>query len=200
MRVSSGRSAGRRFDADHHVTTEALIFLGELDPEAVGPSIEFATHYEPTPLPDADRCLDLFKGPLTDTTFVDIGSGMGRMLFVAARRPFRTIVGVEISPALHEVAKDNLARIDRSTFACNDLRLVRAEVGRFVLPRGDLALYLYNPFRAEVLAPLAERLATREGTCTIVYHTPLERAVFDSDARFAQSADLGFAVAYRVGA
>jgi hypothetical protein len=78
------------------------------------------------------------------------------------------------------------------------VRLVRADAASYVLPRGTLALYLYNPFRSEVLAPLAERLATRDGDATIVYHTPLERAVFDDDARFAQCGDLGFAVAYRV--
>ena len=39
----SGRRAGQRFDAMHGVTTEALIFLGELDPEAIGPNLEFAT-------------------------------------------------------------------------------------------------------------------------------------------------------------
>jgi SAM-dependent methyltransferase len=199
MRVSSGRSAGRRFDADNKVTTEALIFLGELDPEAVGPSIEFATHYEPTPMTDADRCLDLIPQPLAATTFVDIGSGMGRMALLAARRPFRTIVGVEISPALHEVAKENLARTDRSAFACKDVRLVRADAASYALPRGMLAVYLYNPFRAEVLAPLADRIAARADGAFVVYHTPLERAVFDDDPRYERAADLGFALAYRAG-
>ena len=33
--MPSGRRAGQHFDATHHVTTEALIFLGELDPENV---------------------------------------------------------------------------------------------------------------------------------------------------------------------
>ena len=46
----AGRRAGQRFDAELGVTTEALIFLGELDPEAIGPSLEHATHYEPTPI------------------------------------------------------------------------------------------------------------------------------------------------------
>jgi SAM-dependent methyltransferase len=198
MRVSSGRSAGRRFDAENRVTTEALIFLGELDPEAVGPSIEYATHYEPTPMTDAERCLDLIPQPLEATTFLDVGSGMGRMVLLAARRPFRTIVGVEISPALHEVAKENLARTDRAGFACKDVRLVRADAAGYALPRGPLAVYLYNPFRAEVLAPLAERLATHAAGAFVVYHTPLARAVFDHDPRFTLAGDLGFAVGYRV--
>ena len=56
--MPSGRRAGQRFDAAHGVTTEALIFLGELDPENVGPGIEFATHYEATPIDDAERIPD----------------------------------------------------------------------------------------------------------------------------------------------
>ena len=51
--MAVGRRVGQRFDADHEVTTEATIFLGKLDPEALGESLRYATHYEPTPLHDA---------------------------------------------------------------------------------------------------------------------------------------------------
>ena len=38
-------------------------------------------------------------------TFVDLGSGKGRMLFVAAERPFRRVIGVEFSRSLHAEAE-----------------------------------------------------------------------------------------------
>jgi len=43
-------------------------------------------------------------------TFVDLGSGKGRTLLMASEYPFRRIVGVELLPALHQVAQENLAR------------------------------------------------------------------------------------------
>ncbi|HEV2642314.1 MAG TPA: hypothetical protein VGT98_06390, partial [Candidatus Elarobacter sp.] len=72
----SGRRAGQRFDAEHRVTTEALVFLSELDPDAVGPSLEFATHYEPTPVAQAEALLDASPLAPEQATFVDLGAGM----------------------------------------------------------------------------------------------------------------------------
>ena len=196
--MSSGRRAGQRFDATHGVTTEALIFLGELDPEAIGPNLEFATHYEATPVADIDALLDASPLAPERTTFIDLGAGMGRVVLRAARRPFRQIIGVEISPALHEIAKEN-RRVYRGTLACTDVRLVRADASTFSFPRGDLAVYLYNPFRAGVLGPILDRLAAnRRREVTLLYHTPVERAVLDAHPAFALTADLGFGLAYHL--
>jgi hypothetical protein len=94
----SGRRAGQRFDAEHGVTTEALVFLGELDPEAIGPSLEHATHYEPTPVAQANALLDASPLPPERATFVDLGAGMGRIVLLAARRPFHAVIGWRSHP------------------------------------------------------------------------------------------------------
>ena len=183
--------AGLRFDAEHGVTTEALIFLGELDPEAIGPNLAYATHYEPTPVADIDRLLDAVPLDPARTTLVDVGAGLGRVVLHAARRPFRQIVGVEISAALLETAKDNRAAY-RGDLACRDIRLVRADAATFAFPRGDLVVYLYNPFRAEVLAPLLDRLAEdARRTVVLVYHTPVEAALIDAHPAFVAASDAG---------
>jgi SAM-dependent methyltransferase len=200
--MSAGRRAGQHFDALHGVTTEALIFLGELDPENVGPGIEFATHYEATPVADVERLLDASPLPPERTTFVDIGSGMGRVVFLASLRPFRQIIGIEISPALHQIARDNRERFVHPDIRCRDLRLVRADAASARFPRGDLVVYLYNPFRSEVLAPvLTALLADPKRAVVVLYHTPLERETIEQTNAFTCIADLGFgAVFYRAGA
>jgi SAM-dependent methyltransferase len=181
----------------HGITTEALIFLGELDPEAVGPSLEFATHYEPTPVADIDRMLDAVPLAPERATLVDVGAGLGRVVLHAARRPYRQIVGIEISPALVEVAKDNRAAY-RGELVCRDIRLVRADAARFTFPRGDLVVYLYNPFGAAVLAPMLDRLiADRRRDIALVYHTPVERAIVDAHPAFELIADLGIGLVYQ---
>jgi len=127
---------------------------------------------------------------------VDVGSGLGRVVLHAARRPYRQIVGVEISPALVEVAKDNRAAY-RGELACRDIRLVRADAAGFTFPRGDLVVYLYNPFGAQVLAPMLERLcADRRRDVALVYHTPVERATIDAHPAFELIADLGIGLIY----
>src|SRR5690242_3381287 len=42
-------------------------------------------------------------------SFVDLGAGRGRALVFAAEHGFRTVVGVELDPALAEQARSNLA-------------------------------------------------------------------------------------------
>jgi len=179
------------------VTTEALIFLGQLDPEAVGPSIEFATHYEPTPVDEAERLLDALSLPPERTTFVDLGSGMGRVVLLAAERPYRQVIGVEISPALHEVAKENRDHYPRERLQSRDIRLVRADAAAFTFPRGDLAVYLYNPFRAPVMEAVIARLAAHRGEVALAYHTPLERETIDAVAAFVPATVFPFGTVWR---
>jgi len=194
---TSGRRAGQRFDAVHHVTTEALIFLNTLDPETIGPNLEFATHYEPTPIREAEELLDAIPLPLESTTFVDIGSGMGRVVLLAARRPFKMVVGVEVSGALHEVARENLKAFDEDGLQCRDVRLVRADAAGYKFPRGRLAVYLYNPFRASVLASVLEKLLAQPREITLLYHTPVEREAIEASGAFELTRELSYAVIFR---
>ncbi|HEX3551392.1 MAG TPA: class I SAM-dependent methyltransferase [Candidatus Elarobacter sp.] len=196
----AGRRAGQRFDAELGVTTEALLFLGELDPEAVGPSIEHATHYSPTPVAEASALLDASPLAPERATFVDVGAGLGRVVLLAARRPYRAVIGVEISPALAEVARENLNVARDARRVVRDVRIVRADAASFAFPRGDLVVYLFNPFTASVLGRVvATLLATRAGReVVLLYHTPVERDAIEATGAFAVVADLGFGVVYRL--
>jgi predicted RNA methylase len=180
------------------VTTEALIFLGELDPEAIGEAIEEATHYEPTPVAQCNALIAALPLPPGGFTFVDLGAGMGRVVLLASLHPFKQIVGVEVSPALCETARDNLVRWRRHVEpVCKDVRIVLKDALAFDFPQGDLAVYLYNPFGETRIRQIASNLAARRNYKTyVIYHTPVHRAIFDEDPRFAQVSDLGFGVIY----
>jgi SAM-dependent methyltransferase len=199
-RSTAGRRSGQRFDAQHGVVTEALLFLGELDRDAIGPAMEDATHYEPTPVSECNALLDALPQQLERFTFIDIGAGLGRVVLLAAMRPFRQVVGVEVSAALRETARDNLTRRRRidPPLACKDVRIICADAAGCRFPRGDLVVYLYNPFGERTLSRLAAALAERtSGACYVLYHTPVHRPVFDEHARFEFVTDLGFGVVYR---
>jgi len=196
----SGRRAGQRFDAEHHVTTEALVFLGELDPEAIGPSLEFATHYEPTPVGQAEALLDASPLKPERATFVDLGAGMGRVVLLAARRPFRAVIGVEISPALVEIARENLAHVRDPQRVARDVKIVRADARGYRFPRGDLVVFLYNPFRGPVLDDVLVNLraAGERREIVLLYHTPVERTTIEATEAFELIDDLGFGLVYRL--
>ena len=196
----SGRRAGQRFDAEHGVTTEALVFLGELDPDAIGPSLEHATHYEPAPVAQANALLDASPLAPERATFVDLGAGMGRVVLLAARRAFRAVIGVEISPALVEIARENLATVRDPRRVARDVKIVRADAASYAFPRGDLVVFMYNPFRGPVLADALANLRTtaERREAVLLYHTPVERDIVDATEAFELVADMGFGMVYRL--
>ncbi|HTD38433.1 MAG TPA: class I SAM-dependent methyltransferase [Candidatus Limnocylindrales bacterium] len=181
------------------MTTEALVFLGELDPDAVGPSLEHATHYEPTPVGQAEALLDASPLAPERATFVDLGVGMGRVVMLAARRPFRAVIGVEISPALVEIARENLATLHDPKRVVRDVKIVRADAAEYAFPRGDLVLFMYNPFHGPVFeAVVANVRALADREVVLLYHTPVDRTAIDAADAFDLVADLGFGLAYRL--
>lgn len=108
--------------------------------------------------------------------FVDYGSGKGRVLIMAAEYPFRRIVGVEISPELHAVARVNLARCaDR--LRCQDIELWTGSAADFPVPTDASVVYLYNPFHGRVLrtvlAGLRASLDAHPRRLRLVYNNPV---------------------------
>jgi len=168
------RAGGRRFDREHGVTTQALLFLSELGTSR-SEAYAHVTHYEPVPVAEfRDLVRRVPKEAMRDATFVDVGAGMGRAVLVAREYPFKQIVGIELSPHLYEIARDNLAKARGFTVACRDVRLIRADARRRRFPRGDLVVFLYNPFDGQALDGVLDRIDDARGNTTwILYHTPV---------------------------
>ncbi|MBV8117272.1 MAG: class I SAM-dependent methyltransferase, partial [Candidatus Eremiobacteraeota bacterium] len=179
MAAKAERAAGRRFDRDHGVTTHALAFLSDLDPESTGDARAHATHYEPVPIATFRRLVAQLPAAVIRTSvFVDVGAGMGRAILLASEYAFKQVVGIEISPALLQTARDNLARAHDLATCCRDVRLVRGDARRHRFSAGDLVVFLYNPFDGEALDDVLDRLATRPtpGCEWILYYTPVHAA------------------------
>ncbi|MGI9538569.1 MAG: class I SAM-dependent methyltransferase [Miltoncostaeaceae bacterium] len=120
-------------------------------------------------------------------TFVDLGSGKGRGLVLAAQEPFRRFVGVEVSPELHELAQLNIASFKRKKGDRREFELRCGDASTFRLPREDMVLFLFNPFRGEALRAVVKGIeeALLDGVrrLTVLYLTPEDQAPFD-DAPF----------------
>ncbi len=174
--AKSDRASGRRFDRDHGVTTHAILFLSDLDPDSTGDAGAHATHYEAVPVPAFRSLMAQVPDPVVRTSvFVDVGAGMGRALMLASEYPFRQIVGIEISPGLLGIAKENVAKAYDLATRCRNVRLFRADARRRAFPRGDLVVFLYNPFDGDALEAVLDRLGERRdaGSDWILYHTPV---------------------------
>jgi SAM-dependent methyltransferase len=112
-----------------------------------------AVRYQPLPYFAITRVLDRLELGSADV-LVDVGSGKGRVVSVAARRTLRGVIGVEIDPGLHAEAEANLRRL-RGVRA--PVQLCRKDATTFDFA-GVTAVCLCNPFGAATMATVLRRL------------------------------------------
>jgi SAM-dependent methyltransferase len=97
-----------------------------------------------------------------DFTFVDLGSGKGRALLMAAEYGFKRIIGVEYMPEWHRSAQENLRKYAQHCAAENQppgsIETVCMDARDFEFPPGPLVIYFFNPFPEPVLAAVLDRL------------------------------------------
>lgn len=122
-----------------------------------------------------------------DFVFVDLGSGKGRTLLMASEYHFRRIVGVELLPALHQTALENLSKYRSGSQKCFALESVCADATAFPLPAEPTVLYLFNPFPEtgwrRMIARLEQSLREHPRAVYVLYHNPrLEHVLDESTA------------------
>lgn len=146
----------------------------------------FYSAYQPTePGPFAEMMASL-PIDLREFTFVDLGSGKGRTLLMASEYPFRRIVGVELLPALHQIAQENLASYKSESQKCFALEAICGDATDFPFPSEPLVLYLFNPLPESSLRRVMTNLERSLRTCPravfVLYHNPLLEHVLSERA------------------
>ena len=156
---TSGRVAGRHLKSGHAHDRHATAYYG------VAPSVFHALvkRWRRT-------------GPLAsmeETTFIDVGAGMGRGVLLAAEMPFRSVIGVELHPDLVRRARLNIAIWKKAGRALAAVEVVKGDAVEFAFPAGPCAAFLFNPFGATVmrrwLKAVAKTFADRPGELDILY-------------------------------
>jgi SAM-dependent methyltransferase len=160
------------FDGLHGTDT-----AGSVEPEHLGIVDEQlrrdAILYLPSPPSVTSWMLEQIDVDPPSATFIDLGCGKGRVLLVAAERPFRRVLGVEISEQLVAVARQNAQRYRPPPVLRTEIDVLQADVTTVDLPTTDLLIHLYHPFdpsiTAAVLRRLEASLATTPRRVTIAY-------------------------------
>lgn len=166
-----------RHDRDLGVHTAHIRPLAGLT--VVGGNKAHGNRYEPTPYGVLDELLDALDLRWSDYSFVDLGSGQGRVLCMAARRPFKAVLGVEFAAELHDDALRNLDRLPASARRCRDVRAILGDAAEAELPAGPLIVYLFNPFGDVVLRRVLARLeADHTDDVYLLYYWPMQDDVF----------------------
>ena len=112
-----------------------------------------------------------------DQILVDFGCGMGRVLLFASMLPFKRIIGVELSNALCETARENLKQLyARQDKSAPEWSVVNADVRTFPIPHDATIFYMANPFDASVLEIVLDNieksLRQADRQCYLIYANP----------------------------
>ena len=166
------RYGDAEYDWDHRVnTTGATVGWRE---RLLG---HFHSPYQPTERALFSEMMTSLHIDFQEFTFIDVGSGKGRVLLMAADYPFRRIVGVELLPALDRVAQENLSAYKRDSQRCFSIEAVCGDAREFVFPNEPLVLYLFNPLPETgliaMMANLDSSLRQRPRVVYVLYHNPL---------------------------
>lgn len=121
-------------------------------------------------------------------SFIDLGCGKGRALVVASERPFRAILGVELSGHLAHIARANAARIAATHPGRTRIQVLQGDATTAALPDGPRVVFLYHAFGRDLVTRIATRLAAEAaGHPTFyVYENPVHGDILDAIPAFSR--------------
>lgn len=150
VRRLRGGVLGRLFERSGE--TREAVRLGDL-----GLAREGYHDYEPSGWRSFKRAMKGVKASPADS-FLDIGCGKGRVVEQAARRPFRRVLGVELSEELAEQARRLLER-ERDRRRCGSVEIVVADITTWQVPDDVTVVYVYNALSGDALVAMLDRIA-----------------------------------------
>jgi SAM-dependent methyltransferase len=124
-------------------------------------------------------------------SFFDMGCGKGRALIVASEFPFKALVGVEYAPDLAQRGRQNAA-------ICADrfpervaIKIDLADATTYTFPAGDLVVFLYNPFQAELVEKVVRNIEAAIDSepsrrVFVVYCNPVSAHCFDASSKLVR--------------
>lgn len=177
--IKGGLSAS--LERSRNIETRQVVKLSTLGVDA-----PHRMGYEPSRWNDLRRVLrrgDVAPGDV----FLDLGSGMGRLVLLAARYPFARVIGVEISDHLNAIAQRNVAA-DRWRRRCRDIELVKADVTDYQIPDDVSIVYIFNSFSGPVFDGVIEGLIASADRhprrIRLIYRNAVEHDRLMSTGRF----------------
>ena len=189
---------GWMFDRKFGVHTSGQI--RQPNPSVEGTSAESGKPYDGSNPAHFKRIVENLEVRYENYTFVDFGSGKGRVLLLASAFPFRSVTGVELSEELHEIAQRNV-ELYKGPRVCNGVESFCMDAAQYPIPSGKSVLYFFNPFGHEVMARVLEnvRRSFEEDPREIilVYMNPRHREVFDRADFLKRTVDKGWFALYR---
>jgi len=169
------RYTARRVVESYYERRFGIDTRGDLMQDTLGVHDPDAVHYAPSPYLGFFKAMGHVGADLPSSTFIDYGSGLGRIVICAATLPFKRVIGIELVEELNRRARLNIASACRQ-FICKDVSVITTNATRWRVPPGASVFHFYNPFLNETLratvTELARSLRESPREAWIVFNSP----------------------------
>jgi hypothetical protein len=177
---------GIAFDRRYGTDTFTSLPLSAMD-GVDGGLLDHAVQYEVSAIPKFNRAMSSLRRAGMDDpgqySFIDVGSGKGLIVMLAARQAFKGVYGVEMAPALHEIAGNNVRIFEAQGASRSPITLSCGNALTYQWPDGNVIVYLYNPFDEELTSDFIDRIVmeARRGDrrVSVVYVNPVHKSLFE---------------------
>lgn len=146
------------WDWRHRVETRKRMGVDELGIEGEENALHAARYEASSPSHAFLKVLRAQRLPENEFTFIDLGAGKGKPGLLAARFPFKKVVGLELSPLLVEIAQRNLESYRPRNLRCRDIVFQYGDAATYRFPIQPLFIYCFNSFGEVVMRAVLENL------------------------------------------
>jgi SAM-dependent methyltransferase len=176
---------GLEFDRTYGVDTRQTTDLGWLG-RLTSLNWMHGQAYHPAPVAAVNQAFERLAPELHGATFIDIGSGKGRIVLLASLLPFGRVIGIEYDRVLHEVARRNVVSFESASK--ERIELLCLDATEFDFPVEPLVVFFHHPFDRPIFEIIVRRLEDawrRSGQrISVIYFDPQCGDVFRSSPVF----------------
>ncbi len=115
-----------------------------------------------------------------EDTFIDLGCGAGRPVFLVGTQRLKKVIGIEIRKELVDIAKRNLGNLKLNN---TPIEIINTDASAFDVKEGTV-FFMFNPFGektfTKVIENIKKSLVTNPRKVSIVYYCPVYKDLLDS--------------------
>ena len=181
LSIIFNRMVDFHFDFKYKTDTRNKISLHDLT--VTGENKEHGSFYQPTMALSFNRLLERVPLP-PESVLVDFGCGKGRVLLLAVLRGIPKAVGIEFSPELCAIARNNIKIVEQATGARLDITVVEGDVTHYEIKDDQNVFFFFNPFDDVVLEAVVKNikksLQRKPREIAVIYYNPVHSHILDN--------------------
>ena len=180
-----------KFDYDFGIVTSSSRehdYLQLEDLNIISQNLDYGVESGPTPLLDFREIMEKIEHLTSGSTFIDLGSGLGRALLLATNFNFKKFIGIEFSEEINIISRKNIEIFKKKSNEKRDINVLTIDAAEFIFPIVPITIYMFNPFGpkvlSEVLANLELSVKKNPRPIFLVYFNSEHSETIDSSKTF----------------